>query len=1004
MNTKINAPPIQVRGCRVHNLKGIDVSLPRGELIVLCGLSGSGKTSLALDTLYAEGQRCYIESFSTYTRQYLDRIDKPDCDAIENIPPAIAVTRASATKNNRSTVATATEIADHVRLLFAKAAQLVCHGCGQAVRVDDPQTIATQFANATDLTRVLIGFEIWLPNRTDASEILLGLQQEGYVRVICKGATHRLSDDDRSALAKRIGRRGADAIVVVDRLGRDADVSRWTESLETAMSEGNGRAVILYQQSLSTDADSDSIDPLNTASKTTTIDDDAFHMRLVSDQRRCEACDLDFPEPVPRLFNFNHPLGACGTCEGFGDVIGIDMNRVVPDPSMTLREGAIAPWNSPAYEHEWEELMALADDVDLPVDVPYAKLKKRHLKIIHEGSPKHRFGGLNGFFAWLDRKKYKMHVRIFAARYRSYRPCPSCGGKRFCPEALAYQIAGRDVSEVLSMRCDQADRFLETIALDSGEAGSWQGDSLDDAESHADIAVANIAANGSLVAEAPTTFQISPSWELRQNQIAAEPIRQIRDRLAYLRSVGLDYLQLDRTLRTLSGGETQRIALTAALGSTLVGMLYVLDEPTAGLHPNDVDNLIKAITRLRDRGNTVLAVEHNEQVMRVADRIIEIGPGAGVGGGEVVFEGDVDEMINDDESLTGNYLSQRQRSFAKPRPATGHLKLRGASGRNLKHIDVDFPLGNLCVVTGRSGSGKSTLIHDTLFGAVRERVAANRGESKPTADHPPLPIKSLHGCEAIDDVMLVDQSPISRSPRSCPITFAKAFDPIRKLFAETVDARIRNFKPGHFSFNSASGQCDACEGAGVQTVDMQFLADVSMTCPECRGRRYRDDVLEVRYRDLTIADVLEMTLRDAYSFFRDSVQVQAKLKRLIDVGLDYVALGQPATTLSSGEAQRLKLAAFLASSARRKTLFLMDEPTTGLHFSDIEHLIGCFDALIADGHSLIVVEHHPMMMRAADHVIEIGPGAAEAGGEVVAAGPPQRLAEQEIGSTGRILA
>lgn len=987
--TPVTRQPISVRGCRVHNLRDVDVDIPRGELVVICGLSGSGKTSLALDTLYAEGQRSYIESFSAYTRQYLNQLDKPDCDSISGIPPAIAVTRASAVKTNRSTVATSTEIAEHLRLLFARASELVCYQCSQPVVIDSPQSVAAQLSDpAAKVQRAIVGFELWLPDRKAASEILLGLQQEGFVRLILKGETFQLSDEDRSKMAKRIGSKGVTATVVVDRLSSSSEMSRWTESLETAMTEGNGRAVVLFQS----DAE-DRFKGLPTQS----IDGREMLQRVASDRHRCDHCDIEYPDPVPRAFNFNHPMGACPECEGFGDVIGIDMDRIVPDKSKSIREGAIAPWNAPSYQHELEELLALADDYDLPVDVPFSSLKKKHLKLIHEGVRERKFGGLNGFFAWLDRKKYKMHIRVFASRYRSYRTCPACGGDRLKPESLAYKVGGHNVSEMLAMRCDELDRFLS----------DWFGADAENATAP------NASTEGEIVGEKlvgyHTQAELLIADQQRRHTIASEPVRQIRDRLRYLDQVGLGYLQLNRTLRTLSGGETQRIALTLALGSTLVGMLYVLDEPTAGLHPIDVEQLVDAITQLRDRGNTLVAVEHNDTLIQLADRVIEIGPGAGVGGGLVTFEGTPTQLVQAKDSLTGRYLGKnRKRSIqldlTDGRAPTGSLKLSGASGHNLKDIDVEFPLRCLTVVIGRSGSGKSSLIHDTLFGAVSTRLAERRGEV-PSADivANTLPFQSLRGENAIDDCLLVDQSPISRSPRSCPVTFAKAFDPIRKAFAETVDAKIRNFKPGHFSFNSSAGQCSACEGAGVQTIDMQFLADVSMRCGECRGRRYRDEVLQVRYRDRTIADVLQMTVREASEFFREMPKVQNKLKRLIDVGLDYVALGQPATTLSSGEAQRLKLAAFLAGSSKRRTLFLMDEPTTGLHFDDIRRLLKCFDALIDEGHSLVVIEHHPMLMAAADQIIEVGPGAAENGGQIVASGTRDEVASVNDSLTGQIL-
>ncbi len=963
---------ISVRGCRVHNLKNIDVDIPRGQLVAVCGLSGSGKTSLALDTLYAEGQRCYIESFSAYTRQFLQRLDKPDCDLISGIPPAIAVTRAGGARTSRSTVGTATEIADHLRLLYAKASQLICYGCGEPVRSDDPALVAQEMQQLPSESRSMIGFSVWLPDRKSASEILLGLQQEGYLRLVAGGRTFHLSDSDRTALAKTVGRKGIDCTVIVDRVSGDADLSRLTESLEAAMGEGHGRAVILTSpepdriepdriEPDSNEPDSnepDSNEPgpnrsgqPNAGPRYVTIDDRPWIQRIISRDRRCDACDIDYPDPVPRLFNFNNPLGACPACEGFGDTVDVDMDLVVPDPSLTLAEGAIAPWNTPAYEHELHELLALADDYDLPTDVPYNQLKKKHLRLIKEGVPERNFGGLDGFFAWLERKKYKMHVRIFAARFRSYRPCETCQGRRLKPEALAYRVGGKSIAELSSMKASEASEFFHELLLPPREAA-----------------------------------------------IAAEPIAQVRDRLGYLHDVGLGYLQLDRTLRTLSGGETQRVALTSALGSSLVNMLYVLDEPTAGLHPVDVERLSHAIVGLRDRGNTVVVVEHDETMIRLADHVIEVGPAAGTAGGEIVFEGPPLALLADQNSLTAQFLTGRRGWTLRerePRKSQGAISLRGASGHNLKNVDVDFPLNVLCLVTGISGSGKSSLVQDTLYGAIRQRKHQEAAK--------PLPFTTITGLSQIDDCLLIDQSPISRSPRSAPVTYAKAFDPIRKVFADTVEARTRNFTASHFSYNSGKGQCPHCEGAGILQIDMQFMADVTMQCPECRGTRYRDEILKVPYRDRSIADVLNMTARQAHSFFRGHEKVQARLKTMIDVGLEYIKLGQPATTLSSGEGQRLKLAAFLASASRRRTLFIMDEPTTGLHFADIVRLVDCFDALLADGHSLIVIEHNSLLMRAADYLIDLGPGAAEEGGRIVAQGTPAEVAKVKASRTGQIL-
>ncbi|MCO8123639.1 excinuclease ABC subunit UvrA [Stieleria sp. TO1_6] len=944
---------ISIRGCRVHNLQNVDLDLPRGKLIAFCGLSGSGKSSLALDTLYAEGQRCYIESFSAYTRQFLQRLDKPDCDSIDGIPPAVAVTRAGGSKTNRSTVGTTTEIADHLRLLFSKCATLLCTQCGQPVVADDPAVIADELALIQK--RAMIGFPVWLPDRAAGSEILMGLQQEGYLRLVVGEQSFHLSDADRAALAKKIGRKGIECVVIVDRIGPSTELSRLTESLETAMGEGHGKAVVLTEidpaATGESSADNQQQADLHQGHRVQ-IDGGSWLRRLISDQRRCDRCDLDFPDPVPRLFNFNNPLGACETCEGFGELVDVDMDLVVPDKTLTLAQGAIAPWNTPSYAHELEELLALAADYDLPTDVPFSKLKKKHLRLIQRGVPERDFGGLDGFFAWLERKKYKMHIRVFTSRYRSYRTCDACQGKRFKPTALAYQIAGHSIADVLQMPARQVAQFFRDAPLDQ-----------------------------------------------RTRQIANEPLRQVDDRIGYLQSVGLGYLQLNRPLRTLSGGETQRVALTGALGGSLVNMLYVLDEPTAGLHPTDVAQLAQSIRSLRDRGNTVIVVEHNETMIETADRVVEIGPGAGAGGGEIVFQGTPKQMLKNAESLTGQYLSGRRGQTLRhhqPRSPQGKITLSGATGNNLQNVDVDIPLGVLCVVTGISGSGKSSLVQDTLFEAIKAQKLGQAAS--------PLPYRSLTGLGQIQDCALVDQSPISRSPRSCPVTYIKAFDAIRKVFAESVEARARGLTASHFTFNSDKGQCPECEGAGVLQIDMQFLADVSMQCPQCRGSRYRDDILKVRYRDRNMAEVLAMSANAAYDFFRGSTKVQARLKRMIDVGLGYIALGQSATTLSSGEGQRLKLAAFLAGAKRKRTLFVMDEPTTGLHFDDLIRLVDCFDALIADGHSLLVVEHNPLLMLSADHLIDLGPGAGAEGGNIVAIGTPKQLAETAESKTGQVLA
>jgi excinuclease ABC subunit A len=627
------------------------------------------------------------------------------------------------------------------------------------------------------------------------------------------------------------------------------------------------------------------------------------------------------------------------------------MELIVPDPRKSLREGAIAPWNTPAYAHELEELLDLADDYGLPADVPFAELSPEHVELIQRGVPERDFGGLDGFFAWLERRKYKMHIRVFLSRWRSYRPCPACAGARLRPEALATQVGGRNIAEVAAMKIRDAADFFAQLKLND-----WQ------------------------------------------RQVGRMMLDQVRARLAYLDAVGLGYLTLDRTVRTLSGGEVRRVVLTTALGSSLVNMLYVLDEPSIGLHPRDIRRLIGAIGKLRDRGNTVVVVEHEEAIIRAADQVIEIGPGAGERGGRIVFQGTPVAMEQTPESLTGDYLARRRGVAPSPRrrpPDHGWIRLAGARGNNLQDVTVEFPLGLLCLVTGVSGSGKSTLVEDTLYPALCRRLRKDAPK--------PCDYDDVFGDGQIDDCVMVDQSPIGRTPRSNPVTYLKAFDEIRAVFADTVEARTRNYTASHFSFNVDGGRCPACKGDGCLQIDMQFLADVYMRCSQCGGTRYRKEILDVTYRGRNIADVLEMTVREAFTFFRGRPKVQARLKRLIDVGLDYVRLGQPANTLSGGEAQRLKLAGYMSGAKRGRSLFILDEPTTGLHFSDIVQLLDCFDALLAVGHSLIVVEHNLQMMKAADYVIDLGPGAADEGGQVVVQGTPEMVARHPESVTGSFL-
>ena len=978
------AEKITLRGVSVHNLKSIDLDLPHRKLIVFCGLSGSGKSSLALDTLYAEGQRRYIESFSAYTRQFLQRLEKPDAERIDGIPPAIAVTGQNGNRSRRSTVGTATETSDYLRLLFAKIGQVFCQSCGREVHRDTPQSVAEELAKLPAAgTRLMLAFRFDPPAGASLGDVAATLREDGFIRAMADGTLLNLAEATDAASVSAPA--PSPLYVVVDRLSSStASDTRLRDSLETVFSKGNGRCFVFVEEKV--DAPESLPSPLSPLP--------SWRRLGFSSQLTCEDCGLEYPQPEPRLFSFNSPLGACPECEGFGSVIGIDMDLVVPDRKKSLREGAVAPWNSPAYEHELQELLALATDFDLPVDVPFEKLDERQLGLVMHGVPGRKFGGLDGFFDYLERRKYKMHIRVFLSRWRSYRLCGMCSGARLRPEALAVRIGGKNIGEIAAMKIGEAAEFFRDLV---GQVSNLSCDVGQVANLPPDVKAATTDVRQ--VGNLPHNYQQPHGLTEWQRQAGRMMLEQVQNRLGYLQEVGLHYLTLDRLLRTLSGGEARRVALTAALGSSLVNMLYVLDEPSIGLHPRDTGQLLQAIERLRDRGNTVVVVEHEEAMIRAADHIVEIGPGAGERGGKVVFQGTPDEMQHHAESLTGDYFAGRRGvvSATKRRtPNHGWVRLAGARGNNLKNVTVEFPLGMLCLVTGVSGSGKSTLVEDTLYPALCRRLRKDAPK--------PLPYDDVFGDGSIDDVIMIDQSPIGRSPRSNPVTYLKVFDEIRNVFADTVEARTRGYDAGHFSFNVDGGRCNACQGDGCIQIDMQFLADVYMKCSQCNGTRYRDEILDVEYRGRNIAEVLEMTVREAFTFFRGQQKVQARLKRLIDVGLDYVRLGQPANTLSGGEAQRLKLAGYMSSVKRGRCLFILDEPTTGLHFFDIVQLLDCFEALLAVGHSLIVVEHNLQMMKAADYIVDLGPGAADEGGQVVAKGTPEMLAMCPQSITGRYLA
>ncbi len=915
---------IRLRGVRTHNLKGVDLELPLGRLIVFTGVSGSGKSSLAFDTLYAEGQRRYIETFSAYTRQFLERLDKPDADAIEGLPPAIAVGQRVRRRSGRSTVGTVTEIHDALAVLYARVGRVICRDCGRTVEPADPETVIRALDALPERTRYLVTYPLEVRPESDRQALADLLREDGFIRVRAEGVGHTIETGPLPEAPS------GTVDVVVDRLVRGAEPEgRRLDSIETAFDQGLGRCRIVA---------------------------DAAELTFYRGYR-CAGCGHDYPAPDPRLFRPNNPMGACPGCEGFGRVVDLDLARIVSDPSKSLLDGAIVPWSTPAYR-EWNaELLGVAPTLGIPIDRPFKKLTPEQVRPIVEGHG--AFGGLRGFFKALERKSYKMHVRVFLSRWRGYRPCPECQGRRLRPDALAYRVAGLDLAALSALTIRDARQFL---------------------------------------AGAADTPEVAP---VRRRLL--EPVLQ---RLDYLERIGLGYLSLDRPARSLSSGEARRVALTTALGSGLVNTLYVLDEPSIGLHPRDIDRLIEAMQRLRDAGNSLVVVEHEDAVMRAADLLVDVGPGAGDAGGRILYVGPPDGVAQAEGSLTGEFLSGRRKPLVphhRRKPDKGAITLVGASGHNLQGIDVEFPLGLICVVTGVSGAGKSTLVEETLYPALIRRLKS---------EHLPAePYRELRGANAIDDVILIDQSPIGRTPRSNPVTYLKAYDEIRHAFAGTLEARLRNYDAGQFSFNVEGGRCQACEGNGFQTIDMQFLADVMIRCPECRGTRFRPQTLEVTYRGKNIAEVLDLTAREAFAFFKHRPKVQAKLRPLIDVGLDYLRLGQPANTLSGGEAQRLKLAGHLAGSAGAvtraasgpKTLFLLDEPTTGLHPADVQKLIGCLDALADLGHTLVIVEHSPELMAAADWLIDLGPEGGGDGGRVVATGSPEAVAQADT-ETGRVLA
>ena len=969
---------IVVRGARVHNLKNVDFEIPHNSLTVVTGVSGSGKSSLAFDTIYAEGQRRYVESLSAYARQFLERIEKPDADVIDGIAPAVAIRQKNTTRNPRSTVATATEIYDYLRLLFARVGRTYCLKCGQEIKKDTVDEVTDIVLALDDGTRLNALFPLHADLPTSAAN-----QAARGKKTRVDGASPRskaqsskangspIIDSLRKTRLFELRQRG------FNRLYQDGQVFEFSTP-ESLLDINFSQPVFLLVDRLvvSPDARARVVDAIEISYREagevifeTAASDDQVPQRLRFSQRfECKHCNLRYEEPEPRLFSFNNPYGACPRCQGFGNTIDFDLDLVIPDRSKTLNQGAIEPWTKPKYRPFYTELKRFAKQMEIPLDVPWAQLTPDHRSLIVEGEGK--FPGVRGFFNHLERKKYKLHVRVFLSRYRGYSTCSSCGGLRLRVEARQVKINRKDICEICSMTVEEVLGFFIQVKLTDQESA-----------------------------------------------IAEKLLQEIQERLRFLVDVGLEYLTLDRLASTLSGGEAQRIQLATSLGSRLVGTLYVLDEPSIGLHCRDTHRLIKILQDLRDLGNTILVVEHDPDVMRASDRILDLGPGAGESGGEVIASGSYDEILKTPGSLTGRYLSEELRIQLPParrKPSSRQIKITGARAHNLKHIDLAVPLGMLVAITGVSGSGKSTLLHDVLFQALSAVKRQNNGHHLASADW-----SEVEGDEFIDDVILVDQSPIGRTPRSNPVTYTKAFDGIRDLFASLPESKKRGFTAGHFSFNIPGGRCETCQGDGTVTVEMQFLADVELVCEECKGARYKPQVLEVRYRGKNIHEVLNLTIKEALQFFSGLPKIVDKLRVLEEVGLGYLRLGQSATTLSGGEAQRMKLAAHLQpgsrdigrpsnsaeqSRRRNRMLYIFDEPTTGLHFDDVSKLLSAFRRLIDAGGSILVIEHNLEVIKTADWVIDLGPEGGERGGYVIGSGPPEMIAKLPNSYTGKFLA
>lgn len=916
-NKSVSENKIIIRGARQHNLKNISLEIPRNKLVVFTGVSGSGKSSLVFDTLYAEGQRRYVESLSSYARQFLERMNKPEVDFISGISPSVAIEQKTGARNPRSTVGTSTEVYDYLRLLFARVGKTYCFSCGKVVKKDTVGTISEWLENQNEEDKFYLGFPIHSHEGRTVEEEFDLLRKKGFFRIFIKNQLLDLNEQIQIPKSKE------KIIVVLDRFKIKKGKVRETlaDSIEAGFKEGEGRLTII----------------------------NAENNKVNHFTRFYECCGIRYEEPEPRFFSFNNPFGACPVCQGFGKTMGYEMDLIVPNPNLTLAEGAIAPWRTVKYSKYMRDLIRNNNN-RIPLDIPFKDLSAEQLNYIKEGFK--GFAGINGFFEHLEQKTYKMHIRILLSKYRGYTTCHACRGSRLRREALQVMINSKSIHDIVLMSIERALEFFKNLKLTGND-----------------------------------------------KSIGQRIYDEIVKRLIFLNDVGLGYLTLDRLSSTLSGGETQRINLATSLGSALMSTLYVLDEPSIGLHPRDNSRLIKILKSLRDIGNTVVVVEHDPEMMREADMIFDMGPRAGIHGGEIVAQGTYNEIIKNPNSLTGKYLSGELEipiPDLRNKRKTEVIKIIGARENNLKNVTVEFPLKKFVVVTGVSGSGKSTLVHDILYGGI---VKMNGG-------NPPRLGKfdSIEGARYIDQVEIVDQSPIGKTPRSNPISYVKGYELIRELYASTPSARARGYKPGFFSFNVPGGRCDTCEGEGYVKIEMQFLADLYLECDDCKSTRFKKEVREITYKGKNIVDVLNMTVDEAILFFENVEKIQKILKVLADVGLGYIKLGQPSTTLSGGEAQRVKLASHLATQKKNvHTLFIFDEPTTGLHFDDINKLLKCFQMLIANQNSVVIIEHNLDIIKCADYIIDLGPDAGDKGGEIVAVGTPEEIAANEKSFTGEFL-